>query len=290
MAPLDGACSLALVNMPGTHDSGACHIAFHHFSRCQNKSVARQLETGARYFDIRIELQDGRLKLVHGIADCRPSWVPFRKLWLEDVLSDCYAFIDAHPSEAVILNFQTDDGKDRPAATDVLFERYIRPDSSRWFLENRVPLLSECRGKLVLFRRTEPGRTVVLTDENSGLNFFDSGTKTRNLRHIHSAVTGEVLGSALFCDDYFVNARRKWGFISDCLENDRAAEKQYLINNLNANNGVWSPKMVARYVHPRILAYPFQKGGAYGIVGFDYITAALAEKIILTNAAYINEE
>ncbi len=288
MKPVADERSLALVNMPGTHDSAANHILLHHLSKCQDKSIAEQLKTGARYLDIRIELQDGRLKLVHSVIDCRPSWHPFRKLWLEDVLFDCYAFVREHPSEAVIVNFQTDDGKDRPAATDVLMNRYLWRDSDKWFFQNRVPQLWECRGKLVLFRRTPPGRTVTLTDNNSGLNFFESGTPVRNLRHIHSAENGKVLGEALMQDDYLVSPKKKWGFVLACLRNDRAAEKRFLINNLNANNGVYSPKTVSRYINSRILAYPFKRGEAYGMLGFDYITGTLAQKIILSNADYEN--
>jgi len=38
----------------------------------------------------------------------------------------------------------------------VLYARHVDPSRKRWWLENRVPTLGECRGKLIMFSRFVP--------------------------------------------------------------------------------------------------------------------------------------
>lgn len=66
------------------------------------------------------------------------------------VLVDLVAFLDAHPTETVVMSV-----KDEVRNED--FSRLVWLDMAqyegRWFLENRVPSLGEVRGKAILLTR-----------------------------------------------------------------------------------------------------------------------------------------
>lgn len=284
MKEIDGETPLSLINIPGTHNSATQYIPLRHFSKCQDKSIAQQLELGVRYLDLRVELSKGKLKLVHSIIDCKKSAFSFKKLWLDDVISDCSRFVKENPSETIIMNFQIDDGKDRTLASDVLFEGYVFSDKELWFTENRNPNLDECRGKLILARRTPLSEKLPFSDMNSGINFYNSGTDIKNERKILSIKDNSVVFTAYVQDDYSVPPKSKWfDYVLPCLDEKRAGENNLLVNHLSANNGLFSPKMSANYVNKRFMSYELKKGEHYGIIPADYITKELSEKIIASN-------
>lgn len=284
MSQIDSGRLISLINIPGTHNSCTKHIALRYLCKCQNKSVYEQLSMGVRYLDLRVELSKGRLKLVHSVIDCRPGILPFKKLWLEDIIDQCARFVQKNMSETVIVNFQTDDGRDRAGASDALFGSYIFPNADLWFAENRIPFLGECRGKLILARRNPLSEKYKFDDGNSGMNLWGSESGVKNRRLIHSAVSGEVLFKVTLQDDYMVAPKRKWSeFVLPCLVGERADETTLLVNYLSANNGYNSPKITANYVNKKFIEYELKKGDHYGIICADYMTKELSEKIINSN-------
>ncbi|HZJ74956.1 MAG TPA: phosphatidylinositol-specific phospholipase C domain-containing protein [Clostridia bacterium] len=284
MKRIDGVTPLSLINIPGTHNSATQYIPLRYFSRCQDKSVAEQLELGVRYLDLRVELSKGKLKLVHSIIDCKKSTFSFEKLWLDDIVGDCSRFVKDNPSETIIMNFQIDDGKDHLAASDVLFERYVFPNKDIWFRENKNPCLDECRGKLILARRTPISDKIEFNDMNSGINFFDSGTDVKNERIIRSVKDGSTVFTAYVQDDFSVPPKAKWfNFVLPCLDEKKASENSLLVNHLSANNGFFSPKITADYVNKRFMSYELKKSEHYGIIPTDFITKELSKKIIASN-------
>ncbi|NLA72573.1 MAG: phosphatidylinositol-specific phospholipase C domain-containing protein [Clostridiales bacterium] len=284
MKHIDEAAPLSFINIPGTHNSTTQYIPLRYFSRCQNISVAQQLELGVRYLDLRVEHSKGKLKLVHSIIDCKKSAFSFEKLWLDDIIDDCSRFIKENPSETIIMNFQIDDGKEHLLASDVLFERYVFSNKSLWFTENKNPCLKECRGKLILARRTPISDKFPFNDMNSGINFYNSGTDVKNERVIRSVKDGSTAFTAYVQDDFSVPPKVKWfDFVLPCLNEKKASENSLLVNHLSANNGFFSPKITANYVNKRFMGYELKKGGHYGIIPADFITKELSEKIIASN-------
>lgn len=87
------------ITIPGTHDSCAFRVQYPFFSKCQSKTITKQLNSGIRYLDIRVEKDGERLKLVHDIADCKNPENKREKLYLDDVISDCKSFLKQNPSE-----------------------------------------------------------------------------------------------------------------------------------------------------------------------------------------------
>ena len=53
MGLLNGNLSLASLSIPGTHDSGASYEYWSGTAKCQDISIASQLDIGIRFLDIR---------------------------------------------------------------------------------------------------------------------------------------------------------------------------------------------------------------------------------------------
>ena len=87
MSVIDDKTNLADISMPGTHDSAATYVAFGIKARCQDKTIPEQLNCGARFLDIRLCEESGKLKLVHNFISCRKgSGFTAPKLYMDDVV------------------------------------------------------------------------------------------------------------------------------------------------------------------------------------------------------------
>ncbi len=98
MKNLDDSMTLTSMSIPGSHDSGALHSIGDLSGKCQDLAIADQLNAGVRFFDIRLQLRDDELKVVHGIVD--------QKLDFSNVLNDFKVFLNNHPSEGLIVSIK----------------------------------------------------------------------------------------------------------------------------------------------------------------------------------------
>lgn len=79
------------LSIPGTHDSGAMHSLFDVAGKCQDVSIIKQLDMGVRFFDIRLQLVDNELNVVHSFVDqeLKFEWVlNYYKNFLKDYNSE----------------------------------------------------------------------------------------------------------------------------------------------------------------------------------------------------------
>lgn len=156
MGRIDDNALLSELVIPGTHDSATRNVQLAFFSKCQGLSVIDQLEAGYRYLDIRLEADNGRMKLVHGYCECKTEKMPWSDtLWLDDVLLQCYAFLALHPTETVIFAVKQEHGDATVEEFQTLLDSYVQQAPERWLLTETIPSLGEARGKLVLMRRYE---------------------------------------------------------------------------------------------------------------------------------------
>src|SRR5206468_7739138 len=97
MTSLNGNLSLSQISIPGTHDSGALSEPFPGTAKCQNNSIAQQLNDGVRYLDIRLHYNSGTsLNTQHGIVDEGQSF--------DTVLTGAVLpFLASNPTECVIM-------------------------------------------------------------------------------------------------------------------------------------------------------------------------------------------
>ncbi len=83
------------VVIAGSHDSGCNEMMW--MTKTQDRSVKQQLECGTRYFDLRVSKEDDGYKIFHDII-VKGDFVT--------IIQDIKNFIDTHPSEMLILDFQ----------------------------------------------------------------------------------------------------------------------------------------------------------------------------------------
>src|SRR5690242_10710610 len=96
MSGLDDARLLSELSIPGSHDSGALFEPIAGLSKNQDLTIAEQLAAGVRYLDIRCRNIEDRFYIFHGSVDQHQGF--------DQVLATIYAFLDAHPGEAVIAS------------------------------------------------------------------------------------------------------------------------------------------------------------------------------------------
>lgn len=160
MSRLSDMIRLNEISIPGTHQSASQFTQFPFFFKCQGCSVKDQLLCGFRFLDLRLAVETGEsgpvLKCMNSFGDCLTAAMPNSpKLYLEEVLGQCYAFLEEHPTETVLVSVKQEHGAE--AVSD--FERLlfnailIKPD--KWLLTSSIPTLGEARGRLVLLRRFE---------------------------------------------------------------------------------------------------------------------------------------
>ncbi len=179
MSAIRGETRLTEITIPGSHDSAAMQFESYYqaasiASKTQNNGISRQLEDGVRFLDVRLEASgDGDAFLTHGDATIRAEGKSVfdsdQKYYLDVLLKKVYAFLDAHPSETVLVCMKKDKGN--TDITSAVYD-YIHGNRSRdgykfygssynyqdyWYVGNGNPTLDEVRGKCVLFNRYNGG-------------------------------------------------------------------------------------------------------------------------------------
>ncbi|MFL0028373.1 phosphatidylinositol-specific phospholipase C [Streptomyces sp. NBUL23] len=137
MARIPGGVSVARISVPGSHESCAQYsgTAF----VCQYKSLPEQMEAGCRFFDIRCRAQGDRFAIHHGEL--------YQHLAFGDVLEYCKGFLSENPTETLFMRVK----QEYSSVSNEEFKRiFYGYDTSHFYLESRVPTLSEVRGKIIL--------------------------------------------------------------------------------------------------------------------------------------------
>ena len=289
MSVIDDKTNLADISMPGTHDSAATYVAFGIKARCQDKTIPEQLNCGARFLDIRLCEESGKLKLVHNFISCRKgSGFTAPKLYMDDVVGYCLDFLSRNPKESIVLFIKEDFGESNKF--EDLLAKQIEKNSDKWYTENRTPDLGEVRGKLVLMNRFAK-ESSKLTDKTGGINLSNfmiqltefEATETLPIKSFE----GGMISSYTYQDRYQYDKKVKWEkCIVPTLEMEKT-EYGILINFFSTAEG-WSPEINAKYINAKAKEYDFKSDKCYGFVLFDFIDEELAAKIYNCNASVIN--
>ena len=199
---------LSKLNIAGTHDSATAYVAMENTARCQDKTISDQLKMGVRFLDIRLSRKGNEFYLVHSLADCYSDKAKTKRLTFGEVLADCKAFLKENPDETLILSIKQDRGIMSRWFFPKFYDKYIKGDESSWYLENKVPTLGECRGKLVLMRRCKVWKSFYKTSDG-GLNFSFWKDQAKK----KSTALPVILNSdtkALVQDRYGLDPKTKW--------------------------------------------------------------------------------
>ncbi|MFJ9467632.1 phosphatidylinositol-specific phospholipase C domain-containing protein [Streptomyces caniferus] len=142
MSALGDATPVQRLTIPGTHDSGA-RIGGP-WVACQNTSVAAQLDAGIRFLDVRCRAIDSVFAIHHGAF--------YQELMFGDVLNACRAFLQAHPSETVLMRVKQEYSEVGAEEFRRIFGIYLDDKGYRslFRLDAGLPTLGQARGKVVL--------------------------------------------------------------------------------------------------------------------------------------------
>ena len=285
MAALDDDLPLGEVVLPGTHDSATKYVQLAFFSKCQAKDVGAQLEAGYRYLDIRLGGDiEGRFLLMHGFTNCKTSAAPWaEKLFLKDVLEQCYTFLDAHPTETIVFAV-----KDEAGDADGLFENalhaYIETHEGRgsdhWLLTDHIPTVGEARGRLVLMRRYEDAAGYG-AESGIPLLWEDQGGHDNVSLNTVASDNGSY---TLWVQDRFkYDTDDKWAAFTAGMAAGGTGADAVSINFLSTNGAAayGHPYKYAKALNEKLAALPRSELRGWVIV--DFASAPLAEHIYRAN-------
>jgi len=271
MAGLDDSRGLAELSIPGTHDTGALLEPYAGIAKTQDLTIAEQLDAGVRYFDVRCRhFQDGFL-IFHGPIDQDQTFA--------QVLATMYAFLDAHPDEALIVSIQEESMPYQVTRSfEATFANYVAGAPDRWAMADTLPTLGAVRGKLVLLRRFAATAAplgldaTAWPDNNPGFS-------------IHNAASLRIQDAYMVSDD-----DAKWAAITGLLDEARAGDADTLYLDYTSGyqmiDGLPNIPSVSDSINPRLdalLADPANLRARLGVLVMDHVTAARVQAVIATN-------
>ena len=261
--------SIAAMSIPGTHDSGATKEPVSGTAKCQNLSIADQLNAGVRYLDVRCRHIDNAFAIHHGAI--------YQNLNFNDVLNACINFLNSNPTETIIMSVKEEHTPSNNTRTfEQTFDTYVQQNPAKWDLGNNIPTLGSIRGKIRLLRRfsaaSPKGIDATAWADNTT---FEINNAAANLK---------------IQDFYNVNdVNTKWTSVETQLnaaKND-TSNRLYLNYGSGYKAGIFGiPNIntVANAINPKITTF-FSNNthGKYGIIPLDFIDSGRSQLIINTN-------
>ncbi len=269
MSLISDSTSVSNINIPGAHNSAAHFCRLSLFTRCQKYTVSELLSIGVRVLDIRVNGEN----VVHSFVNCRKS-IFGNVLKISEIVETIYDFLKENPTETVFVLYKND-GKISGEKCLSVLKNVITKNKDLWYLENKMPLLSEARGKIVLLNRI---------NSSIGVDFsrfpYQGGNKEC---HFESFAINEN-ETVIMQDRYTLNPLEKWQkAIYPLIDNETDIGGDLIFNYLSAAGFPYLPVCISHYVNKKFMNCNLIKGRYYGIVMADFISPTICEKIIKTN-------
>lgn len=271
MSCIEDSKSIAHISIPGTHDSCARKGAsgqesgIDEFVATQNSdcTIAKQLEDGIRYLDIRCCVIDGVFTVHHGKF--------YLNINFGDVLNQCVDFLNTYSSETIIMRIQQENSSASDEEFLNIFNTHYAGYHGNMYLGTSIPEIGSVRGKIVILSNvlSVPGisyRTINVQDDYSDTSVSSKREKI----------------------DSFANESAK--------SNRNGSNPSLYLNHCSATNPPWvSPESFARALLPSV-TLDFKEGlGSQqvdnsrneaphiGIIAMDFYTSDLVSEIIKRN-------
>ena len=264
MAELDDSLPLNALFLPGTHDSGALHSIADVSGKCQTLTVSDQLEIGVRFLDIRLQLVNDELKIVHSFVDQQTDF--------SDIMDDMAAFLRENPSEFLLVSFKEDaDPKRSEADFSATLEAALHAYPDIVSESNALPVtVGEARGKLHVIAR--------YADATLGLPCHSGWVDDDSF----------PLNGLYVQDNYRVDsAEEKFSEIVTAYEIACASEYTLVLNYTSCYLTKGFPPLYAgtpaHDIHFGLRESIPLIGGPLGVLVCDFMTSDLAELIIRRN-------
>lgn len=221
MAKFPDNTKLVHMNLPGTHDTAAWNysdatqasllrytgpIPPASVFRCQEHSLLQSLNEGIRVFDLRYAYNPGNdtIGFYHSKALLAPQTT------LEDVLFGLYAWLDKHPTEAVLvsMNFEAGSGSRNDVALQEHLYSIFQTDLAKkyWVQDNGIlGTLGQARGKLTLLQRFTYNLVGPTSSRRIGIH-LDAAKWTDNGKAIELVYNAAQNQIAYIEDYYYMDA------------------------------------------------------------------------------------
>lgn len=264
LSHVDDDTKITEISLPGTHNSGAPHSLADVVGKCQDLSIKAQLDIGVRVFDIRLQLVNDELKVVHDIID--------QSLKFSAVLEDFTSFISENPSEFlyVFIKNEGDTVNSKVTFEEVLINIFSPHEDVFKYKENTLPVtLKDARGKIFLLSRFKG---------TIGVPVYD-GWKDD---------TSFELGNFYIQDNYSVpNVEEKKNDIISAIDyqNDNLNKQVVNFTSCYLNPG-FPPKYAgtpAQMINPWFEDLISKTDDKLGIILADFITESLSKVIYMRN-------
>ena len=280
LSKLSDSVYLSELNIAGTHDSATAYVAMENMARCQNKTIAKQLDMGVRLLDIRLTKKGDEFYLVHALADCYSDEAKTKRMTFGEVLGCCKAFLENNPDETIIISIKQDRGIINRWFFPPFYDKYIRGDESNWYLENKVPTLGECRGKLVLMRRCRVWKNFYKTAVG-GLNFsFWPDQARRRMKAKKVKLSRDT--KAIVQDRYCLALKPKWicceNYMNSAVTDKNNLALHYISTSVKTDGNLVG---TAEYINKKFMEHPLKK--KTGWIFCDFPTNEMIEKIMTSN-------
>lgn len=202
-------------------------------------------------------------------------------LLFDDILCDTAEFLKENPTETVIVSIKMDSGVNVKDFYKSFRSRYIDSQKDLWYTENKIPTLGAVRGKIVLMRRCMLG-TNDLSSVDNGLDFsyWEDQKGTDNPLPLPCWFGNEKNEKAIIQDRYALKKEEKWQSAVTTMLGDYRPHKNIMALNFLSTRG--NPRENAEYINKMFSEYSLPDK-PFGIIIFDFLTEALAEKVINTN-------
>lgn len=282
---LDDNTELFSLNMVGTHDCVTNHVQFSYITRCQELDIYEQLSIGVRCLDIRVEPRGKRIYMVHGIAKAYNTANHLAKqMDMREVLAQCYQFLDENPSECIVFQFKNDNNKQMAESFDNMYNAYLKPNKSKWYLGERSPLLGEVRGKLVFVRRCEKDEEKEYP-LGTGIDFSSWVEQDEVTPEALELSTGGENDLHFIIQDRFnYKPEPRWEeCIKPFLDSMKPFDGTYVVNYLSTAGGLKGPYANSQYINPQFMDYELDSKCYYGMIYMDFPTEEIVEKVVKTN-------
>lgn len=248
MKSLNSSISLADINIPGTHDSGARFGGAPY--EAQKWTIAEQLEYGIRFLDIRLKPNEGELngadfRVFHNDAD--------QNLKFKEVVDACWTYLTKHDEEAIIMLINQE--KSNNGGFGKALETYIEKRNEQFYTKNDIPTLGTVRKKIVLLRRY-----------TGALGFHCKDWPHNSAGWIHA--------EQMYVQDYYkVSAtwlQQKWGKVTETMERARSSPGAYIQNYTSGSTGL-NPIDVAKNINARLYQeFSHTSRRKFGIMIMDF--------------------
>ena len=282
MARVSGNESLADLTLPGTHDSHCTRSNILHlklfvapFAVTQSMDISDQLLAGVRYVDLRCGYDDaGNIQMRHGLVPLKGT--------LQDSVTCIASFLASYKSEVVIASIKWDEGSvDEPDTFGPAVGKVIQTIGS-WYTGTSIPLVRDCRGKIVLLRRYR-GSTGLTVERWRYNNPRFTSKDGRIVVQDRCNFTGARVRSECFIT--------KWSSVDALLNEAENTKGVLFINYCSSFSIPWPliiPSQFASSVNDSLGNYMGSiKGQAIklGIIVQDFPATSMIQQLVLTNFA-----